>query len=285
MHEKPTVSSLLDPWPVDAGKRIQTMHGAVTHSRRAPDTQDFVPSGHWIGILMAPAGKVRLKFGSDRCKSMDGYVGMVAVSPAGLDASSSWASDLENILFAIAPDSIAQLSASEFGDANIEIRATHLTLDPVAHQFAKLIKTELNNTEFSNELYLDSLTTILGIHLIRNYSSLSRTTKTRRARLSPAAARRAKDYLNEHFLRKLTIAEIAGVCGLSPGHFTEAFTLTFGLPPYRYVLERRLEFSLRLIQETKLSLSEIAFMSGFSSQSHLTNVMKTQWGKTPGQFR
>jgi AraC family transcriptional regulator len=40
-----------------------------------------------------------------------------------------------------------------------------------------------------------------------------------------------------------------------------------------------------LLAGTDLSLSEIAFATGFSDQSHLTRHFRQMIGMTPGQFR
>ena len=106
-----------------------------------------------------------------------------------------------------------------------------------------------------------------------------------RAGLSAVAANKIREHLNEHFWRKLTASQLAGVCGLPPGYFTQAFAKTFGCPPYRYVLERRLDFAEKLLSESDMAVAEVAFLSGFSSQSHLTSMLKTYRGTTPKKLR
>jgi AraC family transcriptional regulator len=51
------------------------------------------------------------------------------------------------------------------------------------------------------------------------------------------------------------------------------------------VLERRLEFAEKLLAETRMPVAEVAYLSGFSSQSHLTNMLRVHRGKTPSQYR
>ncbi|WP_245461100.1 MULTISPECIES: AraC family transcriptional regulator [unclassified Mesorhizobium] len=60
--------------------------------------------------------------------------------------------------------------------------------------------------------------------------------------LSVRSTRRVQEFLDKNFTRKLALAEMAAVCGLSPYHFMRAFSKTFGMPPHRYVIERRLNF-------------------------------------------
>jgi AraC family transcriptional regulator len=177
------------------------------------------------------------------------------------------------------------LAGHELDLPDVELRPINYTIDNTSLQFAKMIKAELSRPEHASELYLDSLITLLGVHVLRNYSSAVKRPKRVDGGLSTIAANRVREYLHEHFRRKLTISELAAICGLSPGYFTQAFVKTFGSPPHRYVLELRLDFAERLLAGTNMPVAEIAFLSGFSSQSHLTNTMKMRRDKTPSEFR
>jgi AraC-like DNA-binding protein len=103
--------------------------------------------------------------------------------------------------------------------------------------------------------------------------------------LSARSARKVQEFLNENFSRKLALAEMAAVCGLSSYHFVRAFSKTFGAPPHQYVLDLRLDFAERLLADSRMTIAEIAHLTGFSSQSHFTTVMKKYRGVTPLQAR
>jgi AraC family transcriptional regulator len=103
--------------------------------------------------------------------------------------------------------------------------------------------------------------------------------------LSVRNARRVQEFLNENFSRKLALADMAAVCGLSPYHFVRAFSRTFGAPPHQYVLDLRLDFAERLLADSRMTIADIAHLAGFSSQSHFTTVMKKYRQVTPLQAR
>jgi len=103
--------------------------------------------------------------------------------------------------------------------------------------------------------------------------------------LSARSARRVQEFLGENFTRKLALADMAAVCGLSPYHFMRAFSRTFGMPPHQYVLGLRLDFAERLLADSRMTIADIAHLAGFSSQSHFTTVMKKYRGVTPLQAR
>lgn len=103
--------------------------------------------------------------------------------------------------------------------------------------------------------------------------------------LSVRSARKVQEFLNENFTRKLVLAEMAAVCGLSPYHFVRAFSRTFGAPPHQYVLDLRLAFAERLLADERMTIADVAHLSGFSSQSHFTTMMKKYRKTTPLQAR
>jgi len=103
--------------------------------------------------------------------------------------------------------------------------------------------------------------------------------------LSVRSARKVQEFLNENFSRKLALADMAAICGLSPYHFGRAFARTFGSSPHQYVLDLRLDFAESLLADDRMTIADIAHLSGFSSQSHFTTVMKKYRFVTPLQAR
>jgi AraC family transcriptional regulator len=235
--------------------------------------------------MLSPSPGISAAFGSDRTENFDAFTGMIAVSPAGVDSKMTWPSVRENIVVAIPPDSMLDLAGHELDCVDFELRPTNRTLDQNALHVARLIKAELADQGLSTELYIDSLVTVLGIHVLRNYSSITKPTHVKKTGLSVHVADRVRDYIQENLARKLSVSELAGICNLSRGHFIQSFTKTFGVPPHRYLLARRLEFAERLLQETDIPIREVAVLSGFSSQSHFTGTMKMHRQNTPSQLR
>jgi AraC family transcriptional regulator len=73
---------------------------------------------------------------------------------------------------------------------------------------------------------------------------------------------------------------------LRDSHFARQFRTTIGLPPYRYVILRRVERAKQLLQRgTDVSLAEVAAGIGFPDQSQFCHHFRRLVGVTPGQFR
>lgn len=211
---------------------------------------------------------------------------MLAVFRANEENYMAWPSTRENVAVVLTTESLHKLAALEFDAGSIELQPPPFgTVDPRALQIALLLKAELTQLDAPNELYVDSLITVFGIHLLRNYTEVRKPMRTTRGGLSVRSARTVKKFLDENFSRKLTVAELAAVSGLSPRHFIQAFTQTFGEPPHRYLIKRRLAFAEELLVKGDLTIAAAAHLSGFSDQSQLTTTMKKYRQVTPMRVR
>lgn len=279
--------NILSRIPEQAGPRMMTLRGGAVHSCRPPGSQKFVSSAHFVGVMLAPSPKIAAAFGSDKVHHYDAPLGMIVVSPAEVDSRMSWAARRENVVVGIKPESLLELAAHEADLGKVELRTLPFgTVDLEALHLARLLKAELTQRTAPNELYIDSLVTLFGIHLLRNYTEAGkRPLDVKAGGLSLQNARRMQDYLQANFAGPLSVAELAAVCGLSPGHFIQGFTRTFGRPPHQYVLNLRLDFAETLLIKGDMRIEEVAHYSGFSSQSHLTSAMRRYRGRTPAQVR
>ncbi|WP_246662596.1 AraC family transcriptional regulator [Rhizobium sp. P44RR-XXIV] len=277
---------VFDIIPENAGPRKATTRGSVIHSIRGPGSQKFLAKEHSAGIVLAPMRRLRASLGSDRVEEYDAPVGCLVINPANVDSSLAWSATRENVVIAIPPEALSELAMHEFDLANVELEPPAFgTVDLWAFNIGQRISAELTGKTPANELYLDSLVTLFGIHLLRTYTSRKKPSASIKGGLSTNSARRVREYLNEHLTEKVHIAELASVAGISPNHFIVRFTRTFGMPPHRYLINLRLDFAEKLLVDGAFAIIEVAYMAGFSDQSHLATTMKRYRGKTPTELR
>lgn len=273
---------VLDIIPESAGPRRATARGSVIHSVRGPGSQKFLAREHSAGIVLRPGRRFRASLGSDRITEYDAPVGCLVINPAGVDSTFAWSETRENAVVSISPEALLELAAYEFDVADVELEPPAFgTVDLRALTIAQMITAELTAKVPPNELYLDSLLTVFGVHLLRTYTSSHRPPVPPRGGLSPVGARRVREYLNENFVRKILVAELASLAGVSPNHFIARFAKTFGMPPHRYLINLRLDFAEKLLAGGDLAIAEVAYLTGFSDQSHLAATMKKYRGRTP----
>lgn len=92
-------------------------------------------------------------------------------------------------------------------------------------------------------------------------------------------------YINEHFTESLSLEFLAKKAHLSPYYFTRVFHNQTGLTPHQYIIATRLNSSKFLLKTTNLSVKEIAFNSGFISESSFCSTFKKWEGLTPSEYR
>ena len=91
--------------------------------------------------------------------------------------------------------------------------------------------------------------------------------------------------MEAHADAEIGLAQLATVAGLSPSHFSRAFSASTGEPPHRYLMRRRVERAQELLGDTSMSITEIAHASGFSSSQHMATVFQRMASVTPSQYR
>jgi AraC-like DNA-binding protein len=81
------------------------------------------------------------------------------------------------------------------------------------------------------------------------------------------------------------IRRLASVSGVSEAHFARSFKQAFGIPPHRYLLTRRIERAKALLRDTDLSITDIAFQTGWNSLGTFGRIFRDITGESPGELR
>jgi transcriptional regulator GlxA family with amidase domain len=96
---------------------------------------------------------------------------------------------------------------------------------------------------------------------------------------------RAKDRMDAASHDDWPVERLARVSRVSAAHFARSFKLAFGIPPHRYLLTRHIERAAALLRDTDLSITEIAFQTGWGSLGTFGRTFRDIVGETPGAVR
>ena len=96
---------------------------------------------------------------------------------------------------------------------------------------------------------------------------------------------RAKDRMDAASHEEWPVPRLARVSGVSEAHFARSFKEAFGIPPHRYLLTRRIEQARTLLRDTDLSITEIAFQTGWQSLGTFGRTFRDITGESPGELR
>jgi AraC-like DNA-binding protein len=157
--------------------------------------------------------------------------------------------------------------------------------DPVIGHLGECLLPAIHRPEQTNRLFTDYASLAMITHLATSYGDCPAWAAPRRGGLAAWQERRAKELLMTHLDGNILLEELARECRLSRSHFIRAFRTTTGMPPHKWLLERRIELAQDLLRTSAQSLEAIAFRCGFADQSHFTRTFSKLAGISPGEWR
>lgn len=94
---------------------------------------------------------------------------------------------------------------------------------------------------------------------------------------------RALQRINDDPASSLSLEDLAHLTGGSRFQVLRAFTMTTGLSPHAYLMQKRLQLSRRLMRAGR-PLAEVALEAGFADQSHMSRLFLRTFGFTPSSY-
>jgi AraC family transcriptional regulator len=202
--------------------------------------------------------------------------------PAGYEGSWEDSTPTEMISVRLSQD-LMTATARELGapGGRVELAPKLGARDPLVEHIVRALAAELDAPAPVGRLYADSLAMALATRLIQGFSM---TRWRSRQTLSKPQVRRLVDYIEANLEAELTLAELAGVTGVSVPHLTTLFRRTMGQSVHRYVVERRVQRARALLLAGERSVAQVALQTGFAHQSHLARWMRRMLGVTPSEI-
>lgn len=210
--------------------------------------------------------------------------GSVDIVPQGTPLGIYGHDETEFIMLALEPGFVNHI-ANESGMSDCELMRHLGVRDPQIEYIAFALKSELDDGCPSGRVYGDGLAVALAARLLGRYSANVTPAHNCNALLTGYTLHRVTDYIEDNLTKDLTLAEIAGVAHMSPHYFSRAFRRSIGIPPHRYVIDRRIEKAKTLLSDNHLPLVEVGLSVGFQNQSHFTTLFHKWTGVTPKVYR
>jgi YesN/AraC family two-component response regulator len=108
----------------------------------------------------------------------------------------------------------------------------------------------------------------------------------KKSKKTPAWAKEIRDLIQDQIDTNLTLKELSKDLNIHPAYLSREFSkhfdnLSFG----DYLRKQRIEKAIEYLNNSNYSLTKIAYLTGFSDQSHFTRIFKKQTGKSPSVFK
>jgi AraC-like DNA-binding protein len=94
-----------------------------------------------------------------------------------------------------------------------------------------------------------------------------------------------RETMENNCLYDLQLHEFARLCHRSLSTFKRHFHLAYKMPPGRWLLEKRLDVSRKLLLQSNKPVRDVVIESGFKNNTHFDRVFKKHFGVPPLQYR
>lgn len=149
--------------------------------------------------------------------------------------------------------------------------------DPCMHHLLGKIYFEFKCQDSYSEISID----LLLLQLCETSQSLERELFKKQ----PSWVEPLKEILHSNTTENLSLQLLSDQLGVHPVYLSRAIPKYFSSTLGVYVRQQKIKKALNYLLRTKLSLTEITYLCGFSDQSHFTRTFKSFMGMTPRAFR
>ena len=244
---------------------------------------DLSPHRDTIVITLSPATVTALPLVEERQVAQ----GCLIYFPAGACTIAQIAGPSDVLLVHVEPEvRLKLLSASglfnPLAPHRVAVVPSHPQIDSTIRLLAYLVASDHETAS----VCLTSIVRLLLLDIAIDGAPLAESAITPRSGPLDAARLRAIDhFIEDHIEEPMNLEQLSQLAGMSRYHFLRCFKKATGVSPLQYVIARRIDRARQMLREGRDSIAEIAYATGFSSQSHLNAMFKRHVGMTPGSFK
>ncbi len=104
---------------------------------------------------------------------------------------------------------------------------------------------------------------------------------------APAAdyAMKVKSFFDQSYFKEFSLQYFEDTLGVSKYSLCHEFTKQFGVPPFRYLTNKRIDTAKKLLLMTNMEVHDVGSAVGIKNTNHFINLFKKYTNKTPMAFR
>ena len=178
------------------------------------------------------------------------------------------------------PAVLGERMATQFDDGVVSKPRLRFSDDRI-WPLVKLLADAVNDPDPAAQLYGDGLTVAIAARLFAYPPEPGADSSG----LAPWQLRKVIDYLDAQLPKRIELAELAALAGLSQSHFSRAFKASTGMAPYRWQLDARIRRAQALLIDTHASLDQVAEATGFADAVHFGRTFRKFTLVTPAVWR
>ncbi|MGJ8684232.1 MAG: AraC family transcriptional regulator [Nonlabens sp.] len=154
--------------------------------------------------------------------------------------------------------------------------------DQIFRLFDMMFNEYVNPIAYSRSLLLELFGALLIIVSRNIKSTRNDKTVTEKERVGDMLSYIRQNVLNKE---KIKVSVIAETFYMSPNYASIFIKKHAGVSIQQYVIQTKIKMASRLLQQTNLTITQIAQKTGFTDSSHFNRLFKKYMGCNPGGFR
>ena len=240
-----------------------------------------------LEINTALSTSVSYQFGNEMSEAICWHPGDILIHPISQSSRWTWDKPHSTVVFFLPYFRLRQVI--------MEGRGSHyqhpvlipgiIRNDGKLKNLLMMIAKEMDDKHSNGPQYVAALVEATLIHLSKNFVTEGNDHFEGRHLLSSDQLERIREFVADRLDGPICVAALADIAGVKISEFPRMFRETTGTTPYRYVMQERVHWSEELLKTTDLSLCEISYSTGFSSQSHFTRTFRKHKSITPMSYR
>lgn len=144
--------------------------------------------------------------------------------------------------------------------------------------FRELIETVRDSTQLSGFIHASNLFR----HIL---TKIERQMKQGDKYENGISIPKVQQYMRANINKHVSLDELASLSHCSKYHFARQYQRLTGTSPLRYFMELKMEHACFLLEQTSLSMSEIAFQLGYDDALYFSRVFRKVLGTAPSVYR
>jgi AraC family transcriptional regulator len=233
-----------------------------------------IPRQHLVWFNLSPPARFDCRIADEQLRHQP-PTGSFAICPAGVDTVANTEQALDALIVSVDPARFA-LAAAEDLALGARLDGYLSACDQPLFDLARRLASESADQYPNGPLFWSDLAHGFMAGLLAHYTSQVEVQE--RGGLGKDVLNRLRDYVMVHLDEPIAVEALSDIAGRSPFHFTRVFTRSVGLTPHRYVVHLRLRRAIELVRGGRHGLAEIAAITGFADQSHLSRWVRRVHG-------
>lgn len=213
-------------------------------------------------------------------------IGQLIFIPPGVELEWHWERGQQRAITCMFEvERIAMLSGYDWRWDNIDLPNTFNIQNEYLLTGMRKLGQEACAPGFASELQIESMLTIMGIELHREFIGRRPIIELNPRSLSTRQLNRVRDYIYANLGEEVSVHSIAKHCELSPRVLSEQFKNTLGTTLRQFVATARVDKAKALLENHHLMIKQVGYACGFNSAAAFVAAFRKTTGTTPAEYR